>query len=434
MKETVPVAILGAGLSGLSCAFYLKKKCVVFEKDSRIGGLCKTEKVKGFTFDYTGHLLHFRKNENKKTVKALLKENLLSHQRRAWIFSQGTYTRYPFQANLYGLPQTMVKECVEGVRRARSAELSLIGKVRPGAGNFKKWIYANFGEGLARYFMIPYNEKFWTFPLEEMSTEWTEKFIPLPALKDVIAGAEGKQKRHFGYNSLFYYPLRGGIEVLPRSFVSSPVKIKLKSRAVKILLRSKKVKFSNGSEQRYDKLVSTLPLPELVRIIAPLPAEVRKASRLLRYVSVFNFNLGIDRRDISDKHWIYFPGKNFIFYRAGFYSNFSSFLIPPGASSIYTEVSYSKNKPLDKKRVAKRIIRDLIKAGIITSSDKILARCALDIKYAYPLYDHNRLNSLKVIQEFLRDNDVYSIGRFGSWEYLSMEDVISQARKIASGL
>ncbi|MCG2677432.1 hypothetical protein L6386_02565, partial [bacterium] len=132
--------------------------------------------------------------------------------------------------------------------------------------------------------------------------------------------------------------------------------------------------------------------------------------------------------------WIYFPEKEFTFYRVGFNSNFSSYLAPRGTSSIYTEVSYSKDKPLDRKGITRRVIKDLIKAGIITSRDKILAKLVLDIRYAYPLYDHNHRESVATIQRFLRANDIYSMGRFGSWEYLSMEDVIEQGRETAQQL
>ncbi|MBA7597471.1 hypothetical protein ES703_04474 [subsurface metagenome] len=423
---------MGAGLSGLTCAYYLKKNYSIFEKESRVGGLCRSARIDGFTFDYTGHLLHLKKDENKKLIKKFLGKNLFLQKRKAWIYSKGIYTKYPFQANIYGLPEDVIEECISGLREVRTNRKRYTVNRKP--VDFKEWIYRNFGRGYAKHFMIPYNEKLWTVPLGEMSTEWTKRFIPIPTLKEALAGARGRQEKDFGYNIRFYYPLKGGIEELPKSFLPHIKRVNLKTEVTGISLKDKKIKFSNGREISYQRLVSTIPLPELIKIIDRVPEKVSKASKRLRYVSVFNLNLGIKREHISDKHWIYFPEKEFAFYRIGFTSNFSSYLAPKGTSSIYTEVSYSKDKPLDKKRITRSIVEDLIKAGIITSRDKILAKLVLDIKYAYPLYDHNYKESVATSQRFLRKNNIYSIGRFGSWEYLSMEDVIDQARTTAQQL
>ncbi len=432
MQESNKIVILGAGLSGLTCAYYLRKNYSIFEKDSRVGGLCRSERIDGFTFDYTGHLLHLKRDENKRLIKKLLGKNLFLQKRKSWIYSKGVYTKYPFQANIYGLPEEIIKECIDGFREVRTNRKRYTVNRKP--VDFKEWIYKNFGEGYAKHFMIPYNEKLWTIPLEEMSTEWTRRFIPVPTLKEALVGARGRQEKDFGYNIRFYYPLKGGIEELPKSFLPLIKRANLKTEATRISLKDKKIKFNNGKEKKYQRLVSTIPLPELIKIIDRTPEKVSRASEGLRYVSVFNLNLGIKRENISDKHWIYFPEKEFAFYRVGFTSNFSPYLAPEGMSSIYTEVSYSKDRPLDKKGIVKRITKDLIKAGIITSRDRILAKLALDIKYAYPLYDHNHRESVAIIQKFLRENDIYSMGRFGSWEYLSMEDVINQARTTAQQL
>jgi len=319
------VIILGAGLSGLTCAHYLKKNYSIFEKESRVGGLCRSEKVDGFTFDYTGHLLHLKRDENKRLIKKLLGKNLFLQKRKAWVYSKRTYTKYPFQANIYGLSPQVIKECLAGLIEARQQSASQTVKpsnrqtvkLSASSPNFKEWIYRNFGKGYAKHFMIPYNEKLWTVPIEEMSTEWTKRFIPVPTLKEALAGARDRQKKDFGYNIQFYYPLRGGIEELPKSFLPLIKKISLSSKATRILLKDKKIRFNNGKEKKYQRLVSTMSLPELIKIIDRIPEEVSKASRHLRYVSVFNLNLGIERENISDKHWVYFPEKDFSFYRVG---------------------------------------------------------------------------------------------------------------------
>lgn len=115
------ILILGAGLAGLSTAWHLQKKgidCQIFERESEIGGLCRSKKIDGFTFDYCGHLLHFKHRYAFNLIKNLLGSNLIEHKRSAWIYSSGVYTPYPFQANLHGLPADIAKECLLGFIKA----------------------------------------------------------------------------------------------------------------------------------------------------------------------------------------------------------------------------------------------------------------------------------------------------------------------------
>ena len=115
------IVVLGAGLAGLSAAWHLQhsgKECLVFEKEDEVGGLCRSKRLKGFTFDYDGHLLHFKHQATFNLVQKLLNGNLARHQRSAFIYHDGRYIRYPFQANLYNLPSSVSKECLLGFIKA----------------------------------------------------------------------------------------------------------------------------------------------------------------------------------------------------------------------------------------------------------------------------------------------------------------------------
>ncbi|MBM3804009.1 MAG: hypothetical protein FJW26_17045 [Acidimicrobiia bacterium] len=124
MTDGPITAILGGGLAGLSTLWHLQRsgheRSHLFEKNSRVGGLTRSEHIDGFTFDYTGHLLHFKNEAVRQLVSALLGDNLHSVVRNSWIFSKGVYTRYPFQTNLYGLPPEVIKECILGFVAAQN--------------------------------------------------------------------------------------------------------------------------------------------------------------------------------------------------------------------------------------------------------------------------------------------------------------------------
>jgi protoporphyrinogen oxidase len=303
------IVILGAGLSGLSAAFHLKaKKYLIFEKETEVGGLCRSVVHDGYTFDHTGHLLHLSHPYTQKLLKELLPDRLIRHQRRAAIYLKGSYIPFPFQANLWALPKDLTRECLIEFIRAHS------GKAK-GGDDFLSWIYQTFGSGIAEHFMIPYNEKLWKTPLDEISLEWVERFVPCPTLEEVIDGALGVNLKGFGYNQEFLYPLEGGIQILPQAFLVQVQEVQLDKTVESIDIEKKVVRFQGGGETTYRTLLSSLPMDVLLQCIEPCPEEIKDLRRGLRYVSVVNINLGVGREGISDHHWIYFPEPSYPFYR-----------------------------------------------------------------------------------------------------------------------
>ncbi|MBL7196853.1 MAG: FAD-dependent oxidoreductase [Candidatus Omnitrophica bacterium] len=423
--------IIGAGLAGLSASFFLKRDYQIFEKETTPGGLCRSRHFNGYTFDYDGHLLHFRDKDILNLVQKLMGGNLICTRRDSWINSFGCYTRYPFQANLFGLPKNVIKECVLGFIDAQ-----LNGNVNKyNQTNFKQWTLRTFGPGIARHFMLPYNNKFWTIPAHRLTREWVDGYIPIPSIKDVLGGTIAQSKKRFGYNAQFWYPRKGGIEnlifALRRRIKNN---IHTLHQVAEIDLKTRTVTFCNGRKARFINLISTLPLPEMLKLIPHLPPKIKAALSKLKYTSVFCLNLGVARGNISDKHWVYFPEKKIIFFRVGFPHNFSSALVPPGKSSLYAEVSYSPDRPVNKKDLVKRILKDLRKVEILSAADTIEVCEPVDIEYAYIIYDRNYTESTKTIREYLNQHHIYPIGRYGRWKYMTMEDTILDGKKIAEVL
>ncbi|MCK4809501.1 MAG: NAD(P)-binding protein [Candidatus Omnitrophica bacterium] len=422
------IIILGAGLSGISAAYSLRKlgmKCRIFEKEPRAGGLCKSTAVNGFTFDYCGHLLHFRHKHTLSFIKGLLKDNLAEHKRDAKIYSFKKFTRYPFQVNLYGLPHSIVKKCLVDFIKVHTD-----GAKNTSPNNFLQWCYKNFGDGITKYFMLPYNNKFWTTSLDNLSYKWVDGFVVIPTLRQVIEGTIEESKRNLGYHSFFWYPENGGIEELIKSFLPYIEDISTEHEAVEIDPVAKQIRFKNGAKEKYDILISTIPLPELSKIITKIPKCTLREFKNLKWVSIFNLNLGIRRAIKPGWHWIYFPENEFKFFRVGFYHNFSSSAGSYGKSSLYIETSYSKEKPLNRKNITGRIIKDLIKARILTKEDVIEAKTINDIKYAYPMYDCSWETARSNILKFLNSCNIFPLGRFGGWQYMSMEDVVLESMKL----
>lgn len=431
MRSKDDIVILGAGLAGLSAAYHLKQDYALFEKEQEPGGMARSIDKDGYVFDYDGHLLHFNNEYVFKLVSEILDGNLAPHKRDSWIYSKDIFTRYPFQANFYGLPKQVVRDCLIGLIKAKVTSPYK----RPDAnGNFEDWIVKTFGRGIAEHFMLPYNKKFWTVEPGELNCDWLDGFVPVPPLEDTITGAIQDNAKSYGYNSRFWYPVKGGISQLANSFADRAKNTYFNKRAVTLDQYRKEVVFEDGMIRRFKKLITTIPLPELSGILINIPDKVREAFSMLRFTSVYVVNLGIKREDVSEKHWIYYPEKDFVFYRIGFPTNFSMDVAPSGRTSIYSEVSYSQHKPIDKNKILSDTIEGLKKARLITDSDETEVCLPIDIKYGYVVYDANRRYAVSVIKDYLKRFNIHTIGRYGSWSYMSMEDVILEGKETAACL
>jgi protoporphyrinogen oxidase len=423
--------ILGGGMSGLSCAYHSKSDYRLVERSDEPGGLSRSIKHEGFIFDHTGHLLHLRNPYTLKLIPELLGENLALHQRNAWIHSHGADTRYPFQANTHGLPARVVKECVHGFVEA---QLRALPEPKKKPESLRSWVLRTFGTGFAKHFFFPYNQKLWTVSPDVLSAEWVAPFVPRPSVEEILAGALTDQTKKFGYNASFYYPKEGGIQALAFAFARSLKNVHLNTAAETIDLARKEVTLSNGDVVRYEHLVTTLPLAKFLQIAKPLPPEIEKLKRQLRWSSVYNINLGIDRPQISDKHWIYFPEKKYRFYRVGFPMNFADTMTPPGCSSMYVEIAYTPGRPPNDAEALRQSLKGLRECGLLTARDKIVTTKVLHIPVAYVTYDKNRTPASQKILSFLETQNVHSIGRFGAWKYSYMEEAILDGKSTAEKL
>lgn len=424
------IIILGAGLAGLSAAWHLQKKginCRIFEKESQVGGLCRSKKINGFIFDCDGHLLHFKHTYTLNLVKNLLNGNLIEHKRDSRVYFKKNLIRYPFQHNLYGLPEPVIKECLLGFIKARVKNKSRINNNL----NFLQWINQTFGAGIASHFMIPYNRKFWTIALDRLTCDWVDGFINTPSLMQIVEGAIKESSNQIGYNARFWYPQKGGISSLPMAMGSRIKNIRTNCQIKEIILKRKEIVMVSGERERFDSLIYTIPLPEAASLIKDIPIDIRLGFNKLRWNSIFNLNLGYSQNTAESRHWVYFPGKDVCFFRVGFFHNFSPHLAPSGKFSLYAEVSYSENKAVDKHNLILKIKDGLRKSGVIGENTKFSAQDINDIKYAYPIYDANYGSACKAVRQFLKSNNIYTCGRFGSWRYMSMEDAILDGMQIA---
>jgi protoporphyrinogen oxidase len=416
-----PVIIIGAGLAGLAAGRALGaagKDYLILEALDRPGGLCRTEVVDGFTFDYTGHLLHLREGASKDLIFELIGDRLVKHIRSASVYVKGVFVDYPIQAHFGKLPAPFAERCLEELLNAADREVSV-------DMSFDQWAVKRFGQTLASLFMIPYNTKLYVHPLEEMEISWTSWSVPVPSVQELKSISQGEEPPAYGYNTTFFYPRDEGIEILPlalargqESFIRTGAKIS------RVNAPARTVTLDSGEELSYSSLISTMPLPGLLQITDGLNGSLTQAAGKLRSSSVLGICMGLDGPILTTDHWVYFPDEALPFYRMGFPTNFSDQVAPPGCGSVYAEVPWSSGSAPDVESAAGQVLNTLAATGLIDPSTGISARIDLAIPCAYVFHDQYRARHIGPILDTLGDNSILSVGRYGAWEYSAMQDAV----------
>jgi hypothetical protein len=180
------IVILGAGPTGLAAAYRLAelghRNYRIFEARHKVGGLASSEvSPNGFTYDIGGHVLFSHYEYFDRLFDKLMGDEYKELVREAWVWMCGRFLPYPLQNNIKDLPKEVVLECLLGLVEAQKTPLNL-----DEIENFEQLIMKQFGAGLAKYFMMPYNFKVWAHPPRMMNKEWIGERVALPKLERVL--------------------------------------------------------------------------------------------------------------------------------------------------------------------------------------------------------------------------------------------------------
>ncbi len=407
--------IIGGGVTGLSYALFTSNKSLILEAEPEIGGYCKTTKRNGYVWDYSGHFFHFNDKDIESIITRSLPVNAIRKvDKHTKIKYKDILVDFPFQKNIHQLPKEEFIDCLYDLFTAPTADFS----------TFKEMLYCKFGKSIADKFLIPYNSKLYACDLDSLDKDAMGRFFPYAEKEDIIRNF--KEKNNSSYNNTFDYPYNGAVEYINaiRNNINN-CEIRTNTKIVKIDVESKMVVDSNGQKYHYDNLISTVPFPMLLSMCSMPPED-----NIYSWNIVVVFNLGFDKKgQNTDTHWIYFPEEKYCFYRVGFYDN----VLNMDKMSLYVELGFSKDAIIPMDTSLQRVLDDLKDAGIVHDEKLVDYEC-LVMNPAYVHINEKSTNHCQVMKAELKKQNIYSIGRYGSWTYCSIEDNIKEARGLANSI
>jgi protoporphyrinogen oxidase len=431
----VKTAILGAGVSGLALARALieggldANDITLFEAAPVAGGLCRSKVIDGFTYDLAGgHILFSKKKEILDWMQTAGggPEAFEERQRNTAIRFEDRWVRYPFENGIGDLPEQANYECLAGYVHAWH-QRKLTGSEAP--ADFGAWIQWRFGEGIAKHFMDPYNEKIWKRPLQEITSEWVAGRVPDAPIEDVLRAAVGIRTEGYVHQSVFWYPKQGGFQAITDGMAADlQDRIRLSTPVDKIT-RQGEGWAVHGEE--FDRVVLTTPLDLTPRLVEGVPQDVAKAMGELEYNGLVTYLVALDTPEQPDLSWCYLPHPNQgPANRVTWMSNYSEGGAPEGKSSLLVEITRPGREAQPDEDLEEKTLFGLENAGLI-QRDQVLFTDRSDVDRAYVVYVHGHEKRRQRALGWLEDQGLFPLGRFGRFEYDNSDQCVEKARCLA---
>jgi len=411
------IVVLGTGMAGFGAVHQLHAEGitpVMYDKNPYHGGHTTSfRNENGFLFDMGPHISFTKDPRIQELFADSVNQQYETVQINLNNYWRGYWPQHPVQLHLHGLPEDVIVKVISDFVEERLAPEKDI-------KNYSEWLLASFGKSFAELFPMQYTRKYHTTTAENMSTDWLGPRIYRPSLEEVLRGALSASAPQVHYITHFRYPRKGGFVSYLTKFVPMG-NLKLNHELVAIDPRAQQLTFSNGAMVQYDALVSSVPLPEVIRMMKGAPPDVVEASQRLACSTCVLVNVGVGREDLSSAHMTYFYDEDICFTRLGFPHMLSAHNAPAGTGNIQAEVYFSnKYKPLkgSPSDYIEPVIKDLHRCGILREDDKILSREAVLLRYANVIFDLERAAALKTVHEYLDDVGISYCGRYGDWGYM----------------
>lgn len=435
MIERSDVLILGSGLTGLAAALELGDRAVVLEREKRPGGLVRAEKIGDYWFDHVVHLLYFQDPHTQRRILDLMGDTLAPCPPRAWVETPHGTTLFPLQLHLGGLNPEVCVACLN--------ELAELTYRPPGSlpTNFEEMLLLTFGKSMCDAFLFPYNRKMWKRPLNELAPSGFTWNITRPDFLKVLRGAVAPAVLAGAYNSAGWYPRPPasspvrGMEVLPVTMAAQASDLRLEHtvKSVNLDERTVTVECVQGGKTSVrrmgynDAMLSTLPLPRMIRMCEQAPPELKTQCAGLAYNRVISVALAIEGpRPTAPGHWRYYGDESIIFTRLIFMHEFDPGCAPPEGWGLLVEITQPAEEPMPEAgALIARVMADVAKVGLLPEGSRVVESRMWEISPAYVVFSLANKPIVEAARAFLESHAITSLGRYGSWEYSGMSSCLN---------
>jgi protoporphyrinogen oxidase len=435
----VKIAILGAGVSGLSLARFLVEGGLaladvhLFEAAPVPGGLCRSKQVDGFTYDVAGgHILYSKDRAAMDWMIACAggERAFERRERHTKIRFGDRFVHYPFENGLGDLPPQVNFECLKGYVAAWHRRASGSSQTPESFGAWVRW---RFGAGIAEHFMDPYNAKVWKRELDQLSSDWVAGRVPDAPVDDVLRAAIGIRTEGYTHQASFHYPSRGGFQAITDGIAAAVLPRVRLSTPAESLVRTEDGGWRVDGEP-FDLVVSTLPLTYLPGVCREMPADVAAAMRGLEYNALTSVLVALDRPAHPDLSWVYLPHDDQgPANRVTYMSNYAASNAPAGKSSLLCEVTRPGGSPEPGPELEREVLAGLEHAGLIERGEVLFTDRA-SVEHAYVVFDHAYAARRKAALDWMAGAGLVALGRFGRFEYDNSDQCVIKARALAAEL
>lgn len=431
---TRSIHIIGAGVSGLTLAYELVKKgCQVriYESTKYVGGIARTEEVRGVRFDCGPHLFHSNNALIKDYWKNLLENKLKEPDLFGANYKNGKVYEYPLSRESIN-KQFKSSEIKIIEDQLRSRDLDRLG----GASSYEEYVRMLAGPYLSELFFKQYPKKLWGIETSELSAKFAPRRIEIREKSSAFHSGENK----------WAGVIDGGCgtlsEELERRLLRYGISVEYNQKLTEMKGQLDGVNsyitdlvFNNGElsiDVSRDVVVSTIPVTKIAEMLGI------KTALWYRGLKICCFLVDQKLELLGGYDWLYFDAPEIVFHRVTSQNSFSEAGIPDGKTVLSCEISYQKNDSIDAlsaEELTKRCSKNLVDVGIIKSTTDISLEHLIDAEYVYPGIDigheGERSRVFSILDNF---GNLYRHGALAEFEYSDLQVLTAKSIDLATVL
>ena len=427
--STNKIIILGAGPSGLSTAYGVKKNSEIdieiYEKKNKVGGLAGSFSIDKDIVDYGPHRLAIQNPQIKKIAETLLKSNILINKSQHGV---------QFKSKLYQFPPK-IKDLIniKSIILISKIIISYFsGKIhwfvnRYGNENFNDFVHHQFGKYFLDQIAKPMSTKVWGDSNKIDPNFVTQRFSmikPFEIFKQFIFPSPKLNP------SIFYYPKYGGFQAIwdamKDSLENNRVKVNLESYPTKIFIEKNKISYLEIQNKDQcikintedTTVVSSIPIFNLLKLMNKADDNLLELAKKVRVRSMYLVIMKFNQNQTLPYRTLIFPEKKFIFNRIFEQNLYSRNTVEDNKSVIVADITFDKDSEFHSAKKIEEIVKAQVGSLKYVNIDKLESIKVELVEYAYVSPEEQTRKNFQFIERKLNEiENLELIGRFGVGEY-----------------